>query len=69
MIACAIGCRPPPPTPWNTRASSRNGSDGATPQRKLDTVKITMQERKKLRRPSTEDAHAPAGSTIALDTR
>jgi hypothetical protein len=50
-------------------AESRMGSDGAMPQRKLDTVKITMQSMKKLRRPMTEEAHPPTGRMMAFETR
>ena len=69
MMAWAMGCIPPPPAPCKTRQTSSMGSDGAAPQRKLATVKITMQNRKKLRRPITLEAHAPMGSTMAFETR
>ncbi len=69
MIACAIGCRPPPPAPWITRKSSSKGSDGAVPHKKELMVKTTMQLMKKRLRPSTLAAHPPIGSTIAFDTR
>ena len=69
MMACAMGCMPPPNMPCSTRQQSRMGSDGAAPQRKLATVKPLMQSTKKLRRPITELAHPPSGSTMAFETR
>jgi hypothetical protein len=69
MMACAIGWRPPPPTPCRTREIRSIGSEGAIPQRKLAAVKIMMQSRKKFLRPMTFDAHAPTGRMIALETR
>ncbi len=36
---------------------------------KLEMVKRVMHERKNVLRPMTEEAQAPAGSTIAFDTR
>ena len=69
MMACAIGCMPPPPAPWMTRKTSSMGREGAAPQRKLAMVKTVMQKTKKLRRPITLEAHPPRGSTMALETR
>jgi hypothetical protein len=51
MMACAMGCNPPPPAPCITRQSSRIGSEGAMPQAKLATVKMVMHSRKKFLRP------------------
>src|ERR1700744_4817465 len=69
MMACAMGCNPPPPTPWNTRKSNRRLRVGAMPQRKELSEKITKQSIKKRFRPTTLAAHAPIGSTIAFATR
>ena len=69
MMACAMGCMPPPPAPWRTRKTSSMGSEGAAPHRKLETVKIDDAERKKLRRPITLEAQPPMGSTMAFETR
>ncbi len=69
MMACAMGCNPPPPAPWMTRQTSRIGSEGAMPQRKLATVNIADAERKKFLRPITLEAHAAGGSTMAFETR
>src|SRR5271155_5116071 len=69
MMACAIGCNPPPPAPWITRKSSSSGSDGALPQRKEAIVKITMQLMKNLFLPTMLATHPPIGSTTAFDTR
>ena len=52
-----------------TRKSSSKPSEGAMPQQKLATVKITMHMTKKLRRPITLDAQPPSGSTMAFETR
>jgi hypothetical protein len=51
------------------RQIRRIGNEGAAPQRKLATVKITMQSTKKLRRPMTVEIYPPMGSTMALATR
>ena len=69
MMACAMGCNPPPPAPWITRNTSSSGSDGAMPHRKLDAVKIMMHTTKKFRRPIRFEAQPPSGSTIAFETR
>ena len=45
------------------------GSESAAPHRKLATVKITIQERKKFLRPITLEAQAPSGRTMAFETR
>ena len=46
------------------------GTNRATmPQRKLATVKMVMHKTKKLRRPMTEEAQPPSGSTMAFETR
>ena len=69
MMACAIGCRPPPPAPWITLNNRRKTSDGASPHKNDDTVKTTMQLMKNRLRPSTVEAQPPSGSTIAFETR
>ena len=69
MMAWAMGCMPPPPIPWRMRQRSRMGRVGAAPQRKLETVKMMMQSRKKLRRPMTVEIQPPMGRTMALATR
>jgi hypothetical protein len=69
MMACAIGCKPPPPIPWNTRKSSKRPRLGAMPHKKELTVKITMHSMKKFFRPITLAAQAPIGRTIAFATR
>ena len=69
MMAWAMGCMPPPPAPCRMRQRSRMGSEGAAPHRKLETVKMTMQSTKKLRRPMTLEAQPPRGRTMALATR
>ena len=69
MMACAMGCMPPPPAPCITRKISSMGSVGAAPHRKLATVKTVMQKTKKLRRPIRLEAQPPSGSTMALATR
>ena len=51
------------------RQMSRMGSVGAMPQAKLETVKMTMQSMKKLRRPMTEEAQPPQGRMMAFETR
>jgi hypothetical protein len=48
---------------------SKIGIEGAIPQRKLATVKMVMQSRKKFLRPITLGAHAPTGRMIAFETR
>ena len=69
MMACAMGCKPPPPMPWKTRKSSRKPRLGAMPHRNELMVKITMQSMKKFLRPITLAAQAPMGKTMALATR
>ena len=69
MMAWAMGCIPPPPAPCSTRKMSSMGSVGAAPQRKLATVKTTMQKTKKLRRPIRLEAQPPSGKTMAFETR
>lgn len=69
MMAWAMGWRPPPPMPWMMRARSRMGRDGAMPHMKLAATKRVMQERKKVLRPMTDEAQAPAGRTMAFETR
>ena len=69
MMACAMGCIPPPPAPWRMRKTSSMGSDSAAPHKKLETVKITMHSAKKFRRPMTLEAQAPMGRTMALATK
>ncbi len=69
MMACAIGCRPPPAKPCSTRKTSSNGSVGAIPHRKLEIVNSVMHSRKKFLRPKTLYAQPPSGNTIAFATR
>ena len=69
MMACAIGCMPPPPAPWITRKTRSMGSEGAAPHRKLAMVKTVMQKTKKLRLPIRLEAQPPNGRTIAFETR
>jgi hypothetical protein len=45
------------------------GSEGAAPQRKLDTVKMTIHIKKKFLRPMTVEIQPPSGRTMALATR
>ena len=69
MIACAIGITDPPPSPCKMRMATRNSRFGAMPERKELAVKVTVQIRKKRRRPKTEVSHPLAGMTTALAAR
>ncbi len=69
MIACDIGCRPPPPAPWSTLATSRIGKLGASPQSIELAVKSAMQIRKNRLRPTALVIQPVVGRTMALATR
>ena len=46
MIACWVGCRPPPNRPCRQRNTTSSDRLWASPHRKENTVKPTMQMRK-----------------------
>ena len=69
MMACAIGMTGPPPRPWSTRMATRNSRFGAMPDRNELAVKITVQIRKKRRRPKRAESQPVAGMTTALAAR
>ena len=69
MMACAIGITAPPPSPCRMRMATRNSRFGAMPERNELAVKVTVQIRKKRRRPNTEVSHPLAGITTALAAR
>jgi len=48
---------------------SRNPKEGASPQTKLESVKLAMLSMKNFLRPITVEAHAPMDKMIALETR
>src|SRR5208283_2933283 len=68
-MACAIGCKPPPPAPCSTRNRRRNPRLGANPQSKELTVKMVKQAMKKRLRPSAPASQPLMGKMIALDTK
>src|SRR5580700_671168 len=68
-IACAVGCSPPPPTPWMTRKTISRPRVGAAPQASELRVNSKMQTRKKRLRPNRPASHPLMGRTMALDTR
>ena len=69
MMACAMGCNPPPPAPWMARATSSIGRLVAIPQKTELSVKTDRQIRKYRLRPSALTIQPAAGSIIALQTR
>src|SRR5580765_5395555 len=69
MMAWAIGMTEPPPSPCRIRMATRNSRLGAMPERNELAVKVTVQIRKKRRRPKTEVSHPLAGMTTALAAR
>src|SRR5579872_1660948 len=68
-MACAIGCRPPPPAPCITRKRIRTLSVGAMPQSSELIVNRVMHSIKKRLRPNTPASHPLIGRTIAFETR
>src|SRR5579872_3097376 len=68
-MACAIGCRPPPPAPCITRKRIRTLSVGAIPQSSELIVNRVMHSIKKRLRPNTPASHPLIGRTIAFETR
>src|SRR5580658_3563811 len=68
-IACAIGCRPPPPAPCSTRKKSSSPRLGANPHSKELTVKIARQPMKNRLRPNRPASQPLIGRMIALETR
>src|SRR5579875_2622985 len=68
-IAWAMGCRPPPPTPWMTRDISRIAKLGAIPQNSELNVNRETQIRKKRFRPSRETNQPVIGHTTAYEIR
>src|SRR5580704_9825285 len=68
-MACAMGCRPPPPAPWITRKRSSMLRLAALPQRTEATVNMKMQTMKKRFRPKRLASQPLIGRTMALDTK
>src|SRR5258708_30330833 len=68
-MACAIGCKPPPNAPCNTRNRRRSPRLGAIPHRKELIVKNTIHVKKNCFRPNHVTSHPLMGRTIALETR
>src|SRR5580692_9930301 len=68
-MACDKGCKPPPHAPWITRKKIRNGSVGASPQKKDATVKPVTDNISNRLRPKVEASHPVMGKIIALATR
>jgi len=46
MMACWLGCKPPPKKPWNSRKMISAGRLWAMPQRNENTVNMPRQMRK-----------------------
>ena len=59
----------PPPTPWNTRATTSVVRSGAAPERNELTVNSVVQIRKNRLRPKSLASHPVAGMTTALAAR
>src|SRR5215813_1266926 len=68
-MACAIGCKPPPPAPCMTRKRRRKPRLGANPQSSELIVKIPRQLMKKRLRPKAPASQPVIGRMIAFDTR
>src|SRR5262249_28148659 len=68
-MACAIGCRPPPPAPCKIRKSRRKPRLGAKPQSNELTLKIARQIMKNRLRPTAPASQPLIGRTMALETR
>ena len=69
MMACAIGITEPPPRPCRMRMATRNSRFGAMPDRNELAVNVTVQIRKKRRRPKSEVSQPLAGMTTAFAAR
>ena len=68
-IACDRGMTGPPPRPWKTRITMRKVRLGARPERNEETVKSTVQIRKKRLRPRSPASQPVAGMITALAAR
>src|SRR4029077_20286485 len=68
-IACAMGCKPPPPAPCSTRKRMIAPRVGAAPHRWELSVKIARQIMKNRFRPKIPANQPVIGRTMALDTR
>src|SRR5262245_5311720 len=68
-MACAIGCRPPPPSPCSTRNRRSRPRLGAIPHSKELSVKKPMHDMKNRLRPTMPAIQPLIGRTMAFDTR
>src|SRR5262247_2156401 len=69
ITAWAMGTTGVAASPCRMRIATRNSRLGAMPERKELAVKVTVQMRKKRRRPNTEVSQPLAGMTMALAAR
>ncbi len=67
-MACDIGIIAPPPSPWSTRQTIRNGRLGAAPAMSELPTKSKIEKVKKRLRPKYAPAHPVSGITMALAT-
>ena len=69
MMACAMGCRPPPPIALDDAGDEQNGQRGRKAAGEAGHGEQCDAADKEVAPAMTEEAQAPAGSTMAFETR